>query len=209
MQNGIQSMKTLMELRGFAQSTQRTYLAHLNSFSKFCGKHPTSVGYDEVRMFLHHAIKERKLSSAYVNSAYSAIKFFYQSVLQREWNMLHVPRVKKSFKLPTILTPQEVFRIIDATPNLKHKAILSTVYSAGLRVSEASHLKISDIHSHNMRILVRQAKGNKDRFTLLAEKNLLLLRLYWKEYRPTLWLLPAMPDAKPIAIRSIQEIFKK
>lgn len=107
------------------------------------------------------------------------------------------------------LTPQEVFQIINATPNLKHKAILSTVYSAGLRVSEAAHLQISDIHSHNMRILIRQAKGNKDRYTLLAENNLLLLRQYWKEYRPSHWLFPGIPDAKPIAIRSIQEMFKK
>lgn len=209
MQDMIQSMTTFMELRGFAKSTQRTYLAHIQRFCEFCGKPPASVGYDEVRAFLHHAIKTRKCSVEYLNSAYSAIKFLYQSVLHREWNMLHVPRIKKSFKLPTILTPQEVLRIIDATPNLKHKAILSTVYSAGLRVSEAAHLQISDIHSHNMRILIRQAKGNKDRYTLLAEKNLLLLRQYWKEYRPRHWLFPGMPDAKPIAIRSIQEIFKK
>lgn len=209
MQDVIQSMTTFMELRGFAKSTQRTYLAHIRRFHEFCGKPPASVGYEEVRAFLHHAIKTRKRSAEYVNSAYSAIKFLYQSVLQREWNMLHVPRVKKSFKLPTILTPQEVFRIINATPNLKHKAILSTVYSAGLRVSEAAHLQISDIHSHNMRILIRQAKGNKDRYTLLAEKNLLLLRQYWKEYRPNHWLFPGTSDAKPIAIRSIQEMFKK
>lgn len=102
MQDVIQSMSMFMELRGFAKSTQRTYLAHIRRFSQFCDKHPDAVGYDEVRAFLHHAIKTRKLSAEYVNSAYSAIKFLYQSVLQREWNMVHVPRVKKPFKLPTI-----------------------------------------------------------------------------------------------------------
>jgi integrase/recombinase XerD len=209
MQDVIQSMSTVMELRGFARSTQKTYLAHLIRFREFCGKHPNSVGYDEVRAFLHHAISVKKLSSSYVNSAYSAIKFFYQSVLCREWNMLHVPRMKKSFKLPTILTPPEVRHIINATSNLKHKAILSTVYSAGLRVSEAAHLQISDIHSHNMRILVRQAKGNKDRYTLLSEKNLLLLRQYWKAYRPNHWLFPGIPFTKPLSTRSLQEIFKQ
>ncbi|MGF7050572.1 hypothetical protein J2T13_005122 [Paenibacillus sp. DS2015] len=95
MQDWIQSMTFSMELRGFAKSTQRTYLAHMRRFYSFCGKPPASVGYDEVRAFLHHAIKTKKLSSAYVNSAYGAIKFYYQSVLFREWNMLHVPRVKK------------------------------------------------------------------------------------------------------------------
>jgi len=209
MQDVIQSMTTFMELRGFAKSTQRNYLAHIRRFHEFCGKPLVSVGYEEVRAFLHHAIQSRKLSAQYVNSAYSAIKFLYQSVLHREWNMLHVPRVKKSFKLPSILTPQEVLRMIEATSNLKHKAILSTVYSAGLRVSEVAHLQISDIHSHNMRILIRQAKGNKDRYSLLAENNLLLLRQYWKVYRPNHWLFPGISDAKPLATRSIQEMFQK
>lgn len=209
MQDFAHSMTVAMELRGFAKSTQRTYLAHMKRFSEFCDKHPASVGYDEVRAFLHHAIAVRKLSSAYVNSAYGAIKFYFQSVLCREWNMLHVPRVKKKSLLPTILTQQEVHEIIDATSNLKHKAILSTIYSAGLRVSETAHLRVSDIHSENMRILIRQAKGNKDRYSLLSENNLLLLRQYWREYRPNLWLFPGIPDQKPIAARTIQEIFKK
>jgi integrase/recombinase XerD len=123
--------------------------------------------------------------------------------------MLHVPRVKKKTKLPTLLSPQEVRRILDATSNLKHKAILSTIYSAGLRVSEAAHLKISDIHSDNMRILVRQAKGNKDRYSILSTTNLLLLRRYWKVYRPNDWLFPGIPATKPIAIRTIQSVFRQ
>lgn len=208
MQDFMQSMTFSMELKGFAKSTQRTYLAHMQRFVEFCGKPPASAGYDEVRAFLHHAITARKLSSAYVNSAYGALKFFYQSVLFREWNMLHVPRVKKKSFLPTILTRQEVFRIIESTPNLKHKAILSTIYSAGLRASEGAHLQISDIHSANMRILIRQGKGNKDRYSILSEKNLLLLREYWKAYRPQTWLFPGIPDTKPISTRTIQSIFK-
>jgi integrase/recombinase XerD len=209
MQDFIQSMRMSMELKGFAKSTQKTYLSHIQRYANFCGKHPASTGYDEVRSFLHHAITVKKISSAYVNSAYGAIKFYFQSVLYREWNMLHVPRVKKKASLPTILTPEEVFQIIDATPNLKHRTILSTIYSAGLRVSEAAHLKVSDIHSTNRRIFIRQSKGNKDRYTILSEKNLLLLREYWKVYRPETWLFPGIPDVKPIAIRTIQSIFKK
>lgn len=209
MQDFLQAMTTTMELRGFAQSTQRTYLAHIQRFSRFCGKNPDAVGYDEVRSFLHHAIKDRKLSSAYVNSAYGAIKFYYQSVLCREWNMLHIPRVKKKSVLPTILTPQEVRDIIEVTSNLKHKAILSTIYSAGLRVSEAVHLQVSDIHSDRMRILVRQAKGNKDRYSILSKTTLLLLRQYWKVYRPHPWLFPGIPDSKPMATRTIQSVFQQ
>jgi integrase/recombinase XerD len=208
MQDFIQSMRMSMELKGFAQSTQKTYVAHIQRYADYCGKHPASTGYDEVRSFLHHAITVKKLSSSYVNSVYGALKFFFQTVLCREWNMLHIPRVKKKATLPTILTSEEVFRIINATSNLKHKAILSTIYSAGLRVSEAAHLKISDIHSANMRIFIRQAKGNKDRYTILSERTLLLLRDYWKVYRPQEWLFPGVPASKPIATRTIQSVFK-
>jgi integrase/recombinase XerD len=208
MQDLIQSMTVSMELRGFAQSTQKIYLAHMKRFYSFCGKPPTSVGYDEVRAFLHHAIKSKKLSSSYVNSAYGAIKFYYQSVLFREWNMLHIPRVKKKSFLPTVLTFQEVCQILDATRNLKHRAILTTVYSAGLRVSEVTHLQTTDIHSVDMRLLVRQSKGGKDRYSILSNHNLLLLRQYWKAYRPSLWLFPGVPDTKPISVRSIQTVFK-
>ena len=84
LQDFIQSMKMAMELKGFAKSTQRTYLAHLTRYAEFCGKHPASTGYDEVRSFLHHSITVKKLSSSYVNSAYGSIKFFFQSVLYRE-----------------------------------------------------------------------------------------------------------------------------
>ncbi len=208
MQDYLQLMTTSMELRGFAKSTQKTYLGHIRRFAGFCDKHPTAAGYDDVRAFLHHAISKRNLSSAYVNSAYGALKFFFQSALCREWNMLHVPRVKKKSFLPVILSPQEVLRVINSTHNLKHKAILSTIYSAGLRVSEAAHLKVSDIDSSNMRIFVRQAKGNKDRYSILSEKILVLLREYWNLYRPNFWLFPGIPDSKPISIRTIQFVFQ-
>jgi site-specific recombinase XerD len=194
MQDYLQLMTTSMELKGFAKSTQKTYLAHLRRFAEFSGKLPAPAGYDDVRAFLYHAISVRKLSSAYVNSAYGAIKFFFQTALCREWNMLHVPRVKKKYSLPVILSPQEVFQTINATNNLKHKAMLSTIYSAGLRVSEVAHLKVADIDSSRMRIFVRQAKGNKDRYSILSENNLFLLREYWKLYRPKDWLFPGLPD---------------
>jgi len=208
MQEFMKSMTFSMELRGFAKSTQHTYLAHLQRYVEFCGKSPASAGYEEVRAFLHQAITEKKLSSAYVNSAYGALKFYYQSVLFREWNMLHVPRVKQRSFLPTILTPQEVLQILDATANLKHRAILTMIYSAGLRVSEAAHLQITDIHSADMRLLIRQSKGNKDRLSVLSQTALLLLRQYWKAYRPKLWLFPGIPDTKPIATRTIQTVFR-
>jgi len=108
--------------------------------------------------------------------------------------MQDIPRVKNSKKLPSVLSFSEVTTILDATVNVKHKAILMTAYSAGLRVSEVLSLKISDIHSENMQIHVRSGKGDKDRYTLLSEKTLLFLRQYFKEYRPTDWLFYSARD---------------
>ena len=111
--------------------------------------------------------------------------------------------------MPVILSKTEVKNILNATTNLKHKAILTTVYSAGLRISEVRNLTIKDIDSKNMQIRVRKAKGKKDRYTLLSQNNLSLLRKYWKEYQPEYWLFPGMPTTKAISARTIQQFFKK
>lgn len=196
-----------MELRGFSKSTKENYIAHLERFALYCRKHPAACGYDEVRNFLHHAIKVRKLSCSYVNSSYAALKFYYETTLCRDWNMKHIPRLKSRSFLPEVLTREEVTLVLNALVNLKHQALLSTIYSAGLCVSEATHLKVKDIDSSNMRIFVRQGKGFKDRNSLLSKKNLLLLREYWKAYRPNDWLFPGAESSKPISERTAQAIF--
>ena len=204
----LEKMMVAMELKGFSNSTMGTYLAQIRHFAEYCGKHPAACGYDEVRSFLHHGIKIKRLSSSYVNIAYAAIKFFYQSALCRDWNMHIVPRVKCKRFLPTVLTLEEVEQIIQSVSNLKHKAMLTTCYTAGLRVSECTHLKVSDINSDNMRIFIRQGKGFKDRYSLLSERTLKLLRDYWKVYKPKDWLFPGVPDSNPISVRTLQTIFK-
>ena len=121
--------------------------------------------------------------------------------------MKHIPRLKSRSFLPDILTPEEVTKILNCVTNLKHKAILSTIYSAGLRVNEAMHLKIKDIDSVNMRIFIRQAKGFKDRNSILSQRNLLILWQYWKEYRPKEWLFPGLDPSKPLSARTVQTVF--
>ncbi len=109
MQDFIQLMITSMELKGFAKNTQKTYLGHIRCFAEFYANYPASAGYDDIRDFLHHSITKRKLSLSLCEFfAYGVIKFFFQSALCREWNMLHVPRLKKKYSLPIVLTPQEV-----------------------------------------------------------------------------------------------------
>ena len=152
---------------------------------------------------------ERKLSKSYINTTYSALKFFYTVTLGREWEMKQIPRVKKDKKLPTVLSKGEVQKIFDATTNLKHKAILMTVYGGGLRVSEVANLKPGDIDSANMQIHIRLGKGNKDRYTILAKVNLMILREYWKLYRPGIWLFPSVNPVDHLSSRTMERVFQQ
>jgi integrase/recombinase XerD len=137
------------------------------------------------------------------------MKFFYEVTLGRFWNPIRIPRSKISKKLPLVLSMQEVQSLLDCVENLKHRAILTTIYSGGLRLGEAINLKPSDIDAERMTILVRQGKGNKDRYTVLGQKTLELLRLYYKTYRPGEWLFPSKDPAQPLSGSSVQKVFKK
>jgi len=122
--------------------------------------------------------------------------------------MKQIPRCKKDKKLPIVLAKSEVKAIFDVTKNLKHKAILMTIYSSGLRVSEAVNLKVTDIDSRNMQIYVCGRKVNKDRYTLLSKVTLDILRGYFRIYRPSLWLFPGGTFNKPLTTRTVQKIFE-
>lgn len=122
--------------------------------------------------------------------------------------MNKIPRAKKEKKLPVVLSPSEVKRIFNATVNIKHKAILMTIYGAGLRVSEAANLKISDIDSSNMQIHIRQGKGKKDRYCMLSPMILNILREYYKYYHPKEWLFQGSTPNKPISSRTIERVFE-
>lgn len=202
-----QKMIKDMELRGYSSKTQEAYIRYVIRYAEYFNKPPSSLGTDEIREYLHHLITVKEASKSYVNSAYSALKFLYETTLGREWDIKEIPRVKKPKKLPVILSSSEVKRIFDETTNLKHKAILMTIYASGLRVSEAANLKVEDIDSRNMQIRVREGKGNKDRYTILSTENLKILRDYWKYYHVKEWLFPGDSPDKPITTRTIQKIF--
>ena len=153
-------------------------------------------------------VTERKVSSSYQNQAINAIKFYYERVLGGQRKFYFIERPIKEKTLPVVLNTDEVKAILNATSNLKHKAILMIIYSAGLRISEAVALKIQDIDSKRMQIRVQQSKGKKDRYTLLSEKALAVLRAYFQEYRPKYWLFEGQEPGSQYATRSIQNIFK-
>lgn len=204
-----EKMKMDMELRGYSPKTIKNYINHVSSFAKFYNKSPDLLEENEIRDYLHYCIMEKKLSEGTVNYINASLKFFYTKTLNRYWNMDKIARVKEPRKLPAVLSPEEVKSIFDVTENLKHKAILMTVYSAGLRVSEVCNLKITDIDSKNMQILIRQGKGKKDRYSLLSKANLEILREYWKRYQPKEYLFSGRYRTDAITPRSVQKMLEQ
>lgn len=202
-------MKMDLELKNYSARTRSCYLACMRSFVLYFGKSPDTMGEDEIRQYLHYLMKEKRASQSAINQTYSALKFFYQTTLQREWNNLKIPRIKMRKKLPVVLSKQEIQSIFSATRDLKYRALLMTIYSGGLRLNEAAHLKVSDIDSKRMMIRICQGKGMKDRYTLLGRRTLDILRLYWRAYRPGEWLFPGRPSEMPISVTSIQKMFKR
>lgn len=201
-------MQMDMELRGFSPKTVTVYLKGVKAISKFHSLPPENLTYDHVREFLHDAITVRKLSRSYVNSNYSAIKFFFEITLGHEWNMTDIPRVKHPSKLPIALTPKQIDALFKSIDNLKHKTILVICYSGGLRVGELLNLKISDIHSDTMRIRIRDGKGLKERYTILSKGALDLLRIYYKQYQPKDYLFQNHSTGERLTTRTIQMVFQ-
>lgn len=198
-----------MKLRNFSINTQNAYIMHINHFEKFFDSKAESLATDHIRDFLTHAIDVRNLSTGYVNQAYSALRFFFETTLDRHWDIKHIPRAKNQKKLSVILSKKEIQSIFDQLNNLKHKAIFYTVYGGGLRVSDVVNLRIRDIDSANMKIIVCQGKGNKDRHTLLSKTNLNILRDYYRKYKPKYWLFPGQDPDKPLTTRTCQKEFRK
>ena len=198
-----------MQLRGHSPQTQSRYLGHLRQFEDFSQSQAEDLGPEEIRNFLHFLITEKNLSGGYVNNIYNALKFFFETTLDHNWNYKQLPRVKRTSKLPVVLSRGEIKKLFAVTSKLKFRAMFMIAYASGLRVSEIAHLKVSDIDSENMQIMVREGKGKVDRYSLLSQMCLDILRLYWKQYRPTLWLFPGIISGQPITIHTIENAFRK
>lgn len=202
-------MKRDLELKHYSPKTRSCYLASVKSFALHFHRSPAEMSDEEIREYLHYLIEAKMASQAVISQTYSALKFLYETTLRRDWNGFRIPRSKMGKRLPVVLSRQEVEAIFSATRNLKHRAILMTIYSAGLRVSEVVHLRVSDIDSQRMVIRVEQSKGAKDRYTLLAERALEVLREYWRAYRPKEWLFPGQSSKGPLSVASVQRVFGK
>lgn len=202
------SIRLAAEKRNLRERTIQLYCNDVGYFLRCTNKQISELSLEEADAFLTRKRLEG-ISPETHNHYRASIKFLYKRVLKIAWDDEEVPAMKRERNLPTVLTPQEINAIIDATDNLKHKAIIATMYSSGLRVSEVIHLHYDDISRTNMAIHVREAKGRIDRYTILSKKNLDLLTEYWfKCGKPRGILFPSSWTGSYLDIGSINQFFK-
>jgi integrase/recombinase XerD len=198
-----------MGIRNLAENTQLSYLQQISAYARHFGRSPEELGPEDVRTYQVHLVEVRKLSPGSVGIATSALRFLYKVTLKRDWAPQDIPMPKKPFRLPVILSREEVMRLLECVESLKHRTILTTAYAAGLRLSEATHLRITDLDSQRMVLRVEQGKARKDRYVMLSPRLLEALRSYWKVARPRTWLFPGdLPD-QPITKGAVEAACQK
>ena len=201
----------IMKLREMRYSP-KTIKLYGSMFEEFINYYPMqeikTIDEPAIIKFLRFLVTERKISITYQNQSINAIKYYYEKVLGGQRKFYFIDRPNKEKTLPSVLSTQEVIDILKQTENIKHKAILMTIYSAGLRISESINLKFKDIDSDRMQIRVEQGKGKVDRYSLLSVRTLIILREYYKQYRPTVWLFEGVKKGEQYSTRSIQQIFQ-
>jgi integrase/recombinase XerD len=192
-----------MGIRNLAENTQLSYLQQISLYAGHFHCSPEELGPEQVRDYQVHLTTIRKLAPSSVGIATSALRFLYKVTLKREWAPEDIPMPKKPFRLPVVLSPEEVAHFLACIDSLKQRTILTTAYAAGLRVSEATHLKVTDVDSQRMMLRISQGKGNRDRYVMLSPRLLEALRSYWKVVRPETWLFPGDIPGEPITRNAV------
>jgi integrase/recombinase XerD len=193
-----------MQLRNLATSTQKHYIACVAGFARHFGTSPENLDIEAVRQFQLYLLNQRKLTPEAVNLYVSAIKFLYLTTLKMPWTKEYFPRARRPRRLPVVLSLQEVQAFFDHIPNLQYRAALMLCYGAGLRISEAVALKVSDIDSQRGLIRIEQGKGQKDRYAMLSPRLLQVLRRYWYVLRPPDYLFPSWRKAQHLSTTALQ-----
>ena len=180
-----QRMLEDMQLRRLSACTQRTYVETVARFARYFDRSPDRLGPEQIRAYQVYLATERRLATSSLLVAVSALRFLYRVTLGKRWSFDEVlPAPKKPQSLPVVLSPQEVVQFLDAVKAAKHRAILTTCYAAGLRISEAIRLTVSAIDSKRMVLRIVKGKGQKDRYVMLSPKLLAVLRAWWQVERP-------------------------
>ena len=196
-----------MTLRGFSPRTHEAYIAAVVRLARHYRRSPDQLTADEVQASLAHLIHERKRSWSTCAQAVHAFRFLSHVTLGRERTAFHVPAPKQPQTLPEILSRAEVWRLLAACPQPRHRLVLATAYAAGLRVSEVVALKVSDIDAERMTIRVAQGKGGKDRYVPLSERLLQELRASWRSHAPGRWVFANRAGTRPMDITVAQKLY--
>ena len=200
-----------MTLQRFALATKKNYLTALEGLTRFHHQSPDTLTNDQIQEYLRYLIEDRKLSWGTCNNHFSGIVSFYRNVCKWDETRFSIPPRPRIKKLPKIFSVEEVKRLFAATDNLKHRVLLKTIYSAGLRVSEVVRLQPHHLESDPSRMMIRveQGKGRKDRYTILSRKLLVEMRKYWCTYHPGTWLFPGYKAHMPMCTNAVRSAFNK
>jgi integrase/recombinase XerD len=209
-----QRMLEELQRRNYSQATIESYILAVKDFAQYFGKSPVCLGSEDVRRYQLHLVKEKRLAPNTVKVRMSALRFFYWKTLKRrDLHFDDLPLTKTPVKLPVVLSPEEVTRLIEGASNLKHRTMLMVLYATGLRRAELARLKVSDIDSKCMVIHIHEGKGQRDRDLPMTPKLLEALRGYWRWSRSKVYLFPSpwSPSDReaPITPKAIYHACKK
>jgi integrase/recombinase XerD len=203
-----QQMIELMTYRNFSPRTHEVYLSHIIHLAKFYKRSPEKITSEEVQQWLKFLFLNKQLAPASVHQAYNALNFLYHQVLGREGYLSKLTLPKRAQRIPDLLTPLEVQRIIQSCPNLKYYTMLSLCYGCGLRLTEIVAVQVNHLNSKQRRIKIEQGKGKKDRVIPLSEGLLGVLRQYWHYYRSIDLLFYTKREGHMMSVSSLQKVYQ-
>lgn len=206
----IEKFVQWLRSKRYSESTIKTYTEAIRIFLQFFSeKALNDIGNEDIITFNNDYILKNKLSASYQNQMVNAVKLFFQTVQNRKLNIEQIHRPKKPKTLPNVLSKEEIKAILEAHGNLKHRTMLSLIYACGLRRSELLNLKPADIDSKRGVLLIKQAKGKKDRIAPISEKIIELLRQYYKAYKPQTWLFEGQTKGEQYSEKSLENVLKQ
>ncbi len=198
-----------MKIRGLSDDTISLYCDNLKIFMRnFKGIKPSDVTLAAVKKF-SEKLKNQGQSHRYINMQLASVRFFYRHVCKANFDVGQIPRLKEHKKLPIVFSREEIKQVLDVTTNIKHKAMLATLYGTGMRINELVHLKVTDLNAKEGVIMIRHGKGNRQRLVPLSETLLNLLRQYWQQHKPdSVWVFPGLGKNKLVRVDYLSSLFR-
>lgn len=213
---GIRAMTPLrqrfmhdLQLRNRSPRTISCYVAHVAAFARHFGRSPELLGPEQIRDYQIHLLHERRASWSLFNQAVCALRFLYKVTLHKDWPVDHLPYAKQPRRIPSVLSRAEVRQFLSCVPRPAHRMLLTTLYAAGLRLSEGLNLQVTDIDSQRMLLHIRSGKGQKDRLVPLSSTLLQELRDWWRRRKPQTWLFPGREQDEPLHPTGVQRVCRK